>query len=134
MIIQICKQQNEMVAWNYATGLADVSLAHQRTACTSIQPYVMKNMQVPILGLGAAVSDRTFFNHVSEQKCSVTYRCTQVCSIDTCICAITYLPLHPSMIYLGYRSTFIQAFLHCSANMSQTYGLEQGELKMGECT
>ena len=28
--------------------------------------------------LGAAVSDRTFFNHVSVQKCSVTYRCTQV--------------------------------------------------------
>ena len=27
---------------------------------------------------GAGISDQTFFDHVSVQKCSVTYRCTQV--------------------------------------------------------
>ena len=35
------------------------------------------HMYVPTY-LGAVVSDRTFFNHVSVQKCSVTYHCTQV--------------------------------------------------------
>ena len=29
--------------------------------------------------LGRGISDRKFFNHVSVQYCSVTYRCTQGC-------------------------------------------------------